>query len=280
MLVLPTNPEVYRDRLYAGVRESFLDENGNPGRFLVAGRSSEGALTVGYAAGGRSDASKFRRAVPEEDAVRLVVPDMSEEEMAEIPDAALRYYHAMDTREGVVVVSNGAQTRPVLDAIVNFQGGLATAVETAPSVLGVVNGKEQMIDLSSFEPDDPIYTPRITAAIDTRPNAYTPFGIAIARRMGEENVVRQHSGILDLAQIRPGQGWAIQTYGPNNPDDSKAIPPSYDRAPYAFELEGSADDIAMTIAGSVGERTLAAVIVGQIDEEHPGWSALSILNTH
>lgn len=278
MLVLSTEPEVYGERLAAGVREACLDDNGNPGRFLVAGRSTEGILTIGYAAGGRSDASKHRRAIEEDDAVRLVVPEMSEEEMAAIPDAPLRYYHALDTRRGVFVVSNGAQTRPVLNAKASGST-FVSAVENAPTVRGTVNGEEQDIDLSSYEPDDPNFTPRITAAIDVRDHAHMPLSFAIARRMGEHDTVRAFSGVESLGAIADGQGWALQTYGPNNPDDSKAIPPSFDKSPYPFLLEGSTKDIADTIAEAVGERTLATVIVRQINEERHKWGAQTILNT-
>lgn len=261
--------------------QEFLWDNGYPGRWLAIGRGEgvhEGELFLAYSFGGRSDGSKNRTAIAEADTTRLIAPGMDQEQMAKVPDAALIYYHAIDTDDEVFAISNGAQTRHVLDAVAGGET-FEYAVTNAPKVPGVVNGKKVDIDLSSFEPDDPIMTPRITGVVDLRPDANTPIGLAIARRdPGTGHTVRSfYTGRLE--DIEPGQGWAIQTYGVNDPADRETPPPSFDQEPYAFPMNGNTTEIAARVADAIGETTFAAAVVRSIDTNTRQFKGCTIINT-
>lgn len=258
--------------------EELLWDNEYPGRMLAMGRGEgeyAGQLVVAYTFGGRSDGSKNRMAVLEDEAVRLVAPGMTAEEMAEVPDAALVYYHASDTKDGVFVVSNGGQTRPVLDAIIEG-ASLGEAITGAPTVKGMINKEEVDIHLSRFEPDDPNFTPRITGVIDLRPEAVTPFGLAVVRKFGESDEPICEVYVAEIESIGEGQGWAIQTYNPNNLETPV---PSFDRRPYGVNLHGNLDDIAGNVQKAIGERTFAAAVVRSIDIEEQRFRDIAMINT-
>ncbi len=260
--------------------QEVLWDNGYPGRWLAIGRGEgvhEDELFLAYSFGGRSDGSKNRTAIAEGDATRLVAPGMDVEQMAMVPDAPLIYYHAIDAAEGVFAISNGAQTRHVLDAVVGGEA-FEDAVNGAPTVPGIVNGKKVDIDLSSFEPD-PLDTPRITGVVDLRPEAKTPLGLAIVRKNLEtgDPVRSFYSGSLE--DIEPGQGWAIQTYGVNDPSDRVTPVPSFDQDPYAFSMVGSTTEVASRVFDAVGEATFAAAVVRAIDATTRQFRGNSVINT-
>lgn len=261
--------------------DTLLYGNGYPGRWLAIGRGKgthEAELFLAYSFGGRSEGSKNRAAIYEGDAIRLVAPGMDAEQMSKVPDAALVYYHAMDTEDNVYVVSNGAQTRPVLEAVVDG-ASFEDAVTDAPTEKGAMNGELVDIDLSSFEPDSPINTPRITAAIDLRDDAKTPVGMAVVRKdpATGQPVRSFYTGQLD--DLEPGFGWAIQTYGRNNPQDRETPVPSFGQAPYGFSLVGETVEIAARIQAAIGEETFAAAVVRAIDIHKRQFNGSTIINT-
>jgi IMP cyclohydrolase len=276
---IPTSEIDFAADLERG-QESMLN-NDYPGRWLAMGRGEgvhEAEFFLGYSFGGRSDGSKNRTAITEGNAIRLVAPGMTLEEMAQVPDAALIYYHPIDTREGVFAISNGAQTRPVLEAVVEG-ASFEEAVTNAPVVKGMMNGEEVGIDLSSYEPDAPINTPRITGILDLRPEAVTAFGLAVVRKNLETEEAIREFYTADLDDIAPGQGWAIQTYGNNDPDDKKTPVPHFDQAPYGFDMGGGTTHIAMRVRRRIGEKTFAAVVVRAIDMSSRQFSGNTIINT-
>lgn len=261
--------------------QELMWDNGYPGRWFGIGRGveiHEEELFLSYSFGGRSDTSKRRVAVLEGTAIRLVAPGMTAEEMAQVPDAALIYYHSTDTEEGVFAISNGAQTRPVLDAVV-AGASLEEAVTSAPVVQGAMNGEVIDIDLSSYEPDAPIFTPRITGIVDLRPEAVTAIGLAVVRKnlATGESIRSFYTAALD--DIEPGQGWAVQTYGVNDPDDKETPVPHFDQDPYGFSMEGGTADIALRVQEAIGERTFAAAVVRAIDVGRRQFAGHAIINT-
>ncbi len=261
--------------------QEVMVENGNPGRWLAIGRGegiNEGSLFLGYAFGGRSEDSRNRMAVPEGDAIRLIAPRMTAEEMAKIPDAALIYYHAIVKADDLFGVSNGAHTQPTLDAM--SQGfDFEHAVATNPTVKGMYKGEEIDIPLSSFEPDYPNFTPRILGVGDLRSRSASSVGLTVVRKdlITGEPVRTFFTGKLE--DLEPGQGWAIQTYDVNDPDDTKRPIPSFDQEPYGFSMKGSALDIAKRIREGIGERTFAAAVVRRIDIARRQFDDEEIINT-
>ena len=233
---------------------------------------------MAYSFGGRSDGSKNRTAIPLEDgSIRLVDPDKTPEEMAQVSDAALIYYNAMESAEGVFVVSNGAQTSPVLDALVDG-ASLEEAVTEAPTVPGMMDGKEIDIDLSSFEPDK-LNTDRITGVVDLRPNAVTPFGLAVVRKNLVTSEPVRSFYTAKIEDIRPGNSWAVQTYGVNDPDDLETPVPQFDQPPYAIVMIGNTHEVAGLVREAIGERTYAASVIHSISIATGRFSGHTIDNT-
>lgn len=260
---------------------SVLWNNGYPGRWLAIGRGEgihEEELFLAYSFGGRSDGSKNRIAVPEGTAIRLIAPGADGELMAQASDAALIYYHQSDTAEGVFVVSNGAQTRPVLDAV--YEGEtFEDAVTNAPVQRGMVDGEEKDVDLSSYEPDSPINTARITGVVDLREEAQTPLGLAVVRKDLETGDPIRTFYTARLEELEPGQGWAIQTYGKNDPKDRETPVPSFDQPPYGFDIRGGTTEIASRVRMAIGEETFAAAVVRAIDISRRQFAGSTIINT-
>lgn len=238
---------------YKGMRELRMCDY--PGRIAIIGASRDSNYAqVAYALTGRSEGSRQRIFVDEGYGnVRTLAPSKSPSEMAKTKNAKLIYYRATQSGAGIHVVSNGAQTDPVYESIQNGSS-LETAVRSAPS--------EDEIDLSSYEPDEPNYTPRITGVIDLRDDAPTPFGLAIVRRTpgGEEPEYAFHT-LNDPARLpSPGVGYGIQTYsGDGNPL------PSYNSAPFAFPLGHTAAETASNIWDELNPDRRVAVAVHSID---------------
>jgi len=261
--------------------QEVLEGNGYPGRWLAVGRG-EGThadrFYMAYSFGGRSEGSKNRQAVFDGEAVRLIAPGMTPEEMAKKADAALVYYHASDAKDGVFVVSNGAQTRPVLGAVV-AGASFEQAVINAPTVKGMMDGEEVDIDLSSFEPDAPINTPRITGLLDLREEAITPFGLAVVRKNPETSQPIRSFVTGSQQDLKPGEGWAIQTYAWNDPSDRETPVPHFDQMPYGFDMSGDVSDIAARVQEAIGEQTFAAAVVRAIDIGRREFAEHQFINT-
>jgi len=192
-------PELYEN---AGA----LSDNIYPGRIVLMGLSERGDVAIqAYAIMGRSTGSHSRIFVDEGlGSVRTTAPGKTPDEMAATKNAELIYYQAAKAGEGVYVISNGAQTVPVYESI--LQGNdLDVAVKSSPTVGGV--------DLSKYEPDDPNFTPRITGVIDLREEAATPFGLAVVtKEPASDEPVHTTYTASDIREVVPGVGFVVQTY--------------------------------------------------------------------
>jgi IMP cyclohydrolase len=102
-----------RATLDAGLQR--MAENEYPGRWMALGINTVGNLALqAYALTGRSSGSRNRIFEEDADGIRTVAPGKTAAEMAAEPNANLIYYRAMRDVGGMHVVSNGAQTEPVL----------------------------------------------------------------------------------------------------------------------------------------------------------------------
>ncbi|WP_195909273.1 IMP cyclohydrolase [Microlunatus sp. Gsoil 973] len=120
--------------------EAVLSDRPYPGRVIIVARTPTG-LVCAYAATGRSEASRQRRIRLTGDGDLLVEPTVGD---ASDP---LRHYRAVRRTDRHFVLGNGSQVDPVADRI---------AAGEVPAVA--------LEDLE-YEPDPPIYTPRITAVV-------------------------------------------------------------------------------------------------------------------
>ncbi|HUA13517.1 MAG TPA: IMP cyclohydrolase [Candidatus Sulfotelmatobacter sp.] len=252
--------------IYGNMTE--LRDNSYPGRVAMMGVNIDGQLAIqAYAIMGRSTGSRTRIFVDEGlGSVRTVAPGKTPEEMAETENAALIYYQASISGEGVHVISNGAQTPYVHEAIVDGKD-LDTAVKEAPVLSGV--------DLSQYEPDEPNFTPRITGVIDLREGAPTPFGLAVVRKDSSSGEPRYETHMVDdIDKVPLGVGFGIQTYlGDDNPL------PSFDLDPYAFPFDNDAVSTAQRIWGVLNRENRVALLTRSINLETGAIEETCIINS-
>jgi IMP cyclohydrolase len=121
-----------------------LAANAYPGRVLVLARCLDGQLAAAYALTGRSTASRERR---------LTLSPSGEVEVVSTETAGhdpLRHYTARTVSAQHTVLGNGAQVGTVAHRLAQGWPPLAA------------------LDDLEYEPDPPIWTPRITAVTDRR----------------------------------------------------------------------------------------------------------------
>jgi IMP cyclohydrolase len=251
--------ELARNFHQADAGQDALAANVYPGRVLIMGLGQDGSSAMQlYAIMGRSQGSRDRIFTQEGTAVRTIAPRKTPEEMAATAMSELIYYRALRTNDaGLHVVSNGAQTDPVFEAM---QEGATfeEAVRTAPVVDGV--------DLSAYEPDGENSTPRITGAIDLRPEAVASFGLVVASRdrskPAGEGDVEYRVRTANLADFTPGEAYGIQTYNGNG-----TPLPSFDQEPFAYPMGIDLVDTVHDFWDTLNAENRVAVVGRAIDLE-------------
>jgi IMP cyclohydrolase len=158
--------------------------NRYPGRGVLWVRTLSGALCGGYFLTGRSAASKAR-AVRRGEGELIVAPT------GESEHDPLRHYVAARERDGWLVFGNGEQVAVVSDRL-----------QEAQSPVDALGGLE-------YEPDPPIFTPRITVVADVHSGQAAWFGAARRSRGG-----RAAADVLTLAvrDLEPGDAVLMTTY--------------------------------------------------------------------
>ena len=139
-----------------------------------------------YFVTGRSEASQRRRLVVR-DGGEIAVEDSASGNASD----PLRHYVAAVTRGKVVVVGNGSHVTPVADAL---QDGIDPLEAFAPH---------------TYEPDDPVFTPRIWAAASLGEDAQLLLG-SVARSQRSDGAPVH--GLWSLGHLTPGSGALLSTY--------------------------------------------------------------------
>jgi IMP cyclohydrolase len=170
-----------------------------PGRAIILGRSRAGGWLVGYVVTGRSPSSRARRLAARSDGHLYTEP--SDPAVLATGNPALLMYPAMMSCDCGLVVSNGAQTEPVHRTMCNHpELSAAQVLEVALAGPVLVEG----IDVTSFEPDAPNFTPRISGCVRSGSAALT-----ICRRRDDGSVDRS---TFDVSDTAAGRGWLLSTY--------------------------------------------------------------------
>ncbi len=213
-----------------------------------------------YGLSGRSDPSRDREfQMDGQSSIRTAAPGKTEAEMQEVADADLIYYKAMLQLSMTHVVSNGAQTSHVAEAIVRRAASLKGAVKTAPKVLRA-DGTE--VDLSSYEPDS-LHTPRITGVINLWGGPSTSFALAIVRKVfdsAERIYSVWDAGTMGLDKLPSGVAYGIRTYRGEGGSTE-----SFDDQPYTLPLPNTAEEAADMYIDTTPRENLVAVAVKEID---------------
>jgi IMP cyclohydrolase-like protein len=238
-----------RDRLDA------LTSMAYPGRLIVIGRSGSGVRAIViYAVTGRSPSSQARELVRQGDAVWTKPTDP---EVLAKGNPDLLVYPALMFGRGIAV-SNGKQTEDIL------LGGSPSAAATL----------EAGLRAWSFEPDAPIYTPRISGCVLPGPSA----ALNIIRRGVSGEPERTFHEFVP----GPGEGRMISTYGGENADP---LPP-FRGEPKSLALsEPSAGAMAEAVFEALGPkpgcpdfRVAVACVYARAGD--PADLELAIINRH
>jgi len=159
-----------------------LSDRPYPGRVIIVARTTAG-LACAYAATGRSEASRQRRIRLVDDGDLLVEPTVGD---ASDP---LRHYRAVRRIDRFFVLGNGSQVDPVADRI---------AAGAVPSAA---------LEELEYEPDPPIFTPRITAVVADDDRVW----LAAAHR-GSAERESADTIVTRAGELAVGDGLLLSTY--------------------------------------------------------------------
>jgi len=169
-----------------------------PGRVIILGRSRDGKTVVVYVITGRSPSSQARKLEWSEDGVWVRPTD---EETLKKGHIDLLVYPAMLFFPGGIAISNGKQTVDV-----------RRALELASNPLSVLSAS---LIAWEYEPDAPIFTPRISGCVLPGPKA----ALNIIKRGAGGAAVRDSFEVTLL----PGKGKMISTYDGLNKDPLRSF---------------------------------------------------------
>lgn len=241
--------------LQAAAKTAFarhLEQNPYPGRGLVIGRASGGDWLQVYWIMGRSPNSRNRRFVAEGGTLRTEPVDP-----AALEDPSLIIYEAMLERPGLFVVTNGDQTRTIVQA---FGGG------DEPWRF------EAALATREREPDAPNYTPRISGLLDLR--APEP-GVALSiLRANEADPAHTDRSVYRPAPPPPGLGVGLTTYL----GDGSPLPP-FRGDPLWLPLEGDAEAVLERYWAALDAENRVALAVKRIPGAG-GRTRIQVRNAH
>lgn len=228
-----------------------------PGRLIVIGAPSGGGrATVLYAITGRSPSSQARKLVRRDQGIWVQPTDEATLKQGRVE---LLVYPAVLFGRAGLAVSNGRQTGDVRDRL-----------ETgAPPVAALAAA----LAAWDFEPDAPIFTPRISGGL-----AGGAAALSVVRRGPAGETLRSYFEV----GLRPGEGRLVSTYeGPN------AEPlPVFAGEPRFLALSGAAAaetaeaayDGLGPAAGGRDFRVAVACVILPLDD--PGRPEVHIINRH
>ncbi|WP_107059374.1 IMP cyclohydrolase [Streptomyces sp. NRRL F-5126] len=162
-----------------------LADNHYPGRGVLWCRTGDGETLGGYFLTGRSPASKDRALQRTPEGTLLVAPSESS------AHDHLRHYVAARQSGQWLVFGNGEQVATVADRL--------GSGELPALALGGLD----------YEPDPPIFTPRLTVVADGRVGGRAWFGAARRSRGGRTATNRL---TLEVSGLEPGEGVLMTTY--------------------------------------------------------------------
>lgn len=161
-----------------------LQANRYPGRIVVWARTLDGVMCGGYVLTGRTPASQAR-------ALRLAGQELVAGPTSPTPNDPLRHYVAAERRGDWLVYGNGEQVATVADRLQEGQ---------PPTVA---------LDGLEYEPDPPIFTPRITVVVNVDSPAQAWFGAA-RRSLSDRTTTNLLT--LSVRDLAPGDAVLMTTY--------------------------------------------------------------------
>ncbi|MBQ7680110.1 MAG: IMP cyclohydrolase [Butyrivibrio sp.] len=202
-----------------------LKENAYPGRGIIVGRSPDGRYAVtAYFIMGRSENSRNRIFVEDDGGIRTQAYDP-----ALLKDPSLIIYAPVRVDGYNTIVTNGDQTDTIVKALEKERQRIWADTTRAPKPSDyetAVRGFAEGLDTREFEPDEPNYTPRISALMHVRGGDYR-FAMSILKSdNGDPSSCLRY--LFDYETPRAGLGRFLHTYmGDGNPLPSFAGEPEY-----------------------------------------------------
>lgn len=211
-----------------------------PGRGIAMGVSADGRYVVQvYWIMGRSENSRNRIFSNQGGRVFTEAADPKK-----VKDPSLIIYNAMDEFQGNFIVSNGSQT----DAVVKSLRDEASQGEKS-------SGLFRALQKFAYEPDEPNFTPRITAL-------YAPkqprFQFSILRKSRWDDSCVRSFETYDV--LRNGTGMCVTTYQ----EDGDPLP-SFEGSPYPVAIEKKIETVAETFWDSLNPQNRVSLVVKFIE---------------
>ena len=211
-----------------------LQSNSYPGRSIVIGRHADGVHTViAYFIMGRSVNSRNRIFVEEGEGIRTQAFDP-----AKLSDPSLVIYAPVRLWNGATIVTNGDQTDTICDAL--------------------TDGKtfEDALRTRTFEPDGPIYTPRISGMV--RANSFD-YKLSILKSAGGNPNSTQRF-FYEYTDPIAGEGHFIHTYR----CDGDPVP-SFEGEPELVHIDGTIDSFTDMVWNSLNQDNKVSLFVRFIE---------------
>lgn len=228
-----------------------------PGRLIALGTAPAGdKAVIIYAITGRSPASQARKLVVRDGGVWVQPTD---EDVLKKGNVDLLVYPAVLFHKRGIAVSNGRQTADIRD-------GLAKEEDPVSVLAAALGGWD-------FEPDSPIFTPRISGCVMAG-----AMGLGLVRRGPGGETLRSYFEV----PLRPGKAGLISTYQGPNRDPL----PCFEGEPRDMVLEGTAPrDTAKNVYDALRPRTpekdfRVAVACISASLTDPAVHELHIINRH
>ncbi|RLE44716.1 hypothetical protein DRJ22_05555 [Candidatus Woesearchaeota archaeon] len=246
-----------------------LAEMDYPGRFIILGKDTNKHAyhVVIYGLTGRSESSQARIIKYDNKNKVFYTKPTNKEALSKGIQSLLLYPAIMETENGIAV-SNGFQTNLINTFMNNFQEKdrptqILTSALTEDFFIYDSN-IEGIINVTSYEPDKPNYTPRISGCI--------------TKRNGALHIVKKEEGdsnkYLFPIELKPGKGKLITTYSGKN----KSPLPAFEGRPLDIEILGKTPtEIANAVWESLNPDYRVSVAV-LMKPEKKGKSIYKIIN--
>jgi len=226
-----------------------LQRNVYPGRGIIIGESPDARhLIQVYWIMGRSENSRNR--IFKKEASGFVKTEVFDKSRA--TDPSLTIYYPIKHHKNCHIVTNGSQTDTILSGL--RQG----------------EAFEQCLKETSYEPDDPHFTPRISGLVNLDDDLYD-YQLSIIKRIrghGESCVRSFHNYTKGMA----GKGHLITTYaGDGNPL------PSFEGEPLVVKLLNEIESVAEHYWKTLNEENRISLLVKFIEVESKG-ATIKIIN--
>jgi len=212
--------------------ENLLTENTYPGRGIIVGKSQDKKNAVfAYFIMGRSENSRNRVFTPEGCDMRTKAFDPSK-----LSDPSLIIYYPVRVNGNKTIVTNGDQTDTVNDCL--------------------NDGKtfEDALRTREFEPDEPNFTPRISAIAEFNDDNFS-YKLSILKSSGGDSRLCERF-FYEYDKPIAGEGRFIHTYK----CDGNPIP-SFEGDPEPIEIKGNISEFSKSLWNSLNEQNKVSLFV-------------------